>query len=147
MTYRVLKAAAAAACLLLMAGCSSYSGIAAVQRAAEAKDDLPAEIRNAPPGMPSDFRFLTEEAGVKYFAAESSDHATACIAAYPIDKPDQWVVGCGDRITADREIVTVSHIGQPTVKLVTTGFDTRALESEGWRKVHPNVLVGRATQP
>ncbi|GAB3569432.1 hypothetical protein GCM10027405_32640 [Arthrobacter alkaliphilus] len=41
----------------------------------------------------------------------------------------------------------LSHIGQPTVKLVTTGFDTRALESEGWRKVHPNVLVGRATRP
>lgn len=97
--------------------------------------------------MPSDFRLLTEDGGVKYFAAESSDHATACIVAYPLDKPDQWVSGCSDGIIGDREIVTVSHIGQPTVKFVTTGFDTRALESEGWRKVHANVLVGVVPRP
>jgi hypothetical protein len=47
----------------------------------------------------------------------------------------------------DREIVTVSHIGQPTAKLVTTGFDTRALEAEGWRKIHDNVLVGSVSRP
>ena len=73
----------AAAALLVLAGCSSYSGISAVRRTAEAKDDLPAEIRSVDPDMPSDFRFLTEDSGIKYFAAESSDHATACIAAYP----------------------------------------------------------------
>jgi hypothetical protein len=137
----------AAAALLVLAGCSSYSGISAVRRTAEAKDDLPAEIRSVDPDMPSDFRFLTEDSGIKYFAAESSDHATACIAAYPLDKPDQWVSGCSDRITGDREIVTVSHPGQPTVKLVTTGFDTRTIESQGWRKIHANVLVGTVTHP
>lgn len=139
--------AAAAAALLLLTGCSSYSGIAAVQRSAEAKDDLPAEIRIVNPNMPSDFRFLTEDAGVKYYAAESADHATACIAVYPVDNPDQWGTGCSGGITSVREIVTVSRIGQPTVKLVTTGFDTRDLESESWRKVHDNVLVGTVTRP
>ncbi len=97
--------------------------------------------------MPSGFRFLTEDAGVKYYAAENSDHTTACMAVYPVDKPDQWFTGCSDAITGDREIVTVSHIGQPTVTLVTTGFDTRSLESEGWRKIHDNVLVGAVTRP
>jgi hypothetical protein len=143
--YRVLMTTAAV--LLALAGCSSYSGITAVQRPAEAKDDFPDDILLSDPDMPSDFRLLTEDGGVKYFAAESSDHAIACIAAYPLDKPDQWVSGCSDGITGDREIVTVSHIGQPTVKFVTTGFDTRALESEGWRKVHANVLVGAVPRP
>jgi hypothetical protein len=143
MKYRELMTTAFVAALLVLTGCSNYSGITAVQRTAEAKDDLPAEVQSLDPKMPSDFRFLTEDAGVKYFAAESSDHASACILVYPVDKPDQWVTGCSDRITGDREIVTVGHIGQPTAKLVTTGFDTRALESEGWRKVHDNVLVSK----
>ncbi|MDQ0028787.1 hypothetical protein [Arthrobacter bambusae] len=143
----MLKAATATAALLALTGCSSYSGIAAVQRTAEAKDDLPAEIGRVNPQLPSGIRLLTEDAGVKYYAAESSDHTTACIAVYPIDKPDQWFTGCSDGIDSDREIVTISHIGQPTVKLVTTGFDTRALESDGWRKVHDNVLVGVVTRP
>ena len=147
MKYRTLQAATAGAVLLALTGCSSYSGIAAVQRTAEAKDDLPAEIGSVNPNLPSGFRFLTEDAGVKYYAAESPDHATACIAVYAIDKPDQWFAGCSDGITDDREVVTISHIGQPTVKLVTTGFDTRALESEGWRKIHDNVLVGTVTRP
>ena len=139
--------ATAATALLLMTGCSSYSGIAAVQRSAEAKDELPAQIRTVNPNMPTDFRFLTEDAGVKYFAAESADHTTACIAVYPVENPNQWGTGCSGGITSDREIVTVSHIGQPTVKLVTTGFDARNLESNGWRKVHDNVLVGTVTRP
>ena len=73
--------------------------------------------------------------------------ARACIAVYPVDKPDQWAIGCSEGITGDREIVTVNHTGQPTAKLVTTGFDTSALESGGWRKIHDNVLIGSATQP
>ncbi|PTT69986.1 hypothetical protein [Arthrobacter sp. HMWF013] len=147
MRYRVLTAAGAVAALLALTACSSYSGITAVQRASEARDDLPVEVRSVNPDMPSDYRLLTEDAGVKYFAAESPDHKTACIAVYPVDEPDQWTIGCADGIEDVREIVTVSHIGQPTAKLVTTGFDTRTLESEGWRKIHENVLVGTITRP
>lgn len=69
----MLKIAAAAAVLMALAGCSSYARITAVQRPAEAKDDFSVEIRNVDPKMPFDFRFLTEDSGVKYFAAESSD--------------------------------------------------------------------------
>lgn len=147
MKYRVLAAAGVVATLMALTACSNYSGITALQRASEARDELPVEIRNANPDMPSDYRLLTEDAGVKYFAAESPDHTTACIAVYPVDEPDQWTIGCADGIEDVREVVTVSHIGQPTAKLVTTGFDTRVLESEGWRKVHENVLVGGVSRP
>ncbi len=146
--YREMKSAAAAVALLLLAGLlAGCSGIAAVQRPAEAKDALPADIRSKDPEMPSGFRFLAEDDGVQYFAAESPERTTACIAAYPVDKPDQWMLACSDGITGEREIVTTSHMGQPTVKLVTTGFDTKALEAEGWRKVHANVLVGAVANP
>jgi hypothetical protein len=147
--YRTFTTAAVTAgvALLALTGCSSYPGITAVHRAARPQDDLPAEILNQDPDLPSDFRFLTEDSGVKYFASESPDFTTACIAVYPVDEPDQWVTGCSDGIKGEREVVTVSHIGQPTTKLVTTGFDTRALESEGWRKIRDNVLVGAVTRP
>ncbi|MGC0239541.1 hypothetical protein [Arthrobacter sp. SD76] len=114
----------------------------AVHREADTRDDLPADVRNANPNQPSDFRFLVEDAGIRYFASESEDFTKACIVVYPIYEPNQWSMGCSNAITSDREIVTVGHTGQPTAKLVTTGFDTRALESAGWRKVHENVLVG-----
>jgi hypothetical protein len=147
LTYRTLTITAIGAVLLALTACSSYSGITAAHRTAEAKDDLPAGIRLAGPDMPSDFRLLREDSGVKYFVAESSDYKTACIAVYPVDKSDQWIAGCSDGITGDREVVTVSHIGQATTKLVTTGFDTRGLESEGWRKIHDNILVGAVPRP
>ncbi len=142
-----MMSVAAAGAVLLLTGCSNYPGIAAVQRPAEAKDALPTHIRSEKADLPSDFRLLAEADGVKYFAAESPERTTACIAAYPVDKPDQWTLACSDGITGEREIVTTSHTGQPTVKLVTTGFDTKALEAEGWRKVHDNVWVGAVANP
>jgi hypothetical protein len=147
MKNRTLAAAAVGAALLVLTGCSSYSGITAVHRPAEPRDALPPGILPVNPDMPSDFRLLAEDAGVKYFAAESPDLRTACVAVYPVDKPDQWITGCSDGITNEREVVTVSHTGQPTVKLVTTGFDTRTLESDGWRKVHANILVSPSANP
>ena len=147
MRLEVLRAGLFGVLLLSLAGCSSYPGIAAVHRAAEPRDDLPAEIVNANQDQPSNFRLLVEQSGVKYFASESEDYMSACIAAYPIDEPQQWTLACSSGITNEREIVTSSHIGQPTVKFVTTGFDTRALETEGWKKIHDNILVGSSTRP
>ncbi|MCU1566975.1 MAG: hypothetical protein JWQ56_1912 [Pseudarthrobacter sp.] len=72
--YRTLTMTAIGAVLLALTACSSYSGITAAHRTAEAKDDLPAEVRLVDPDMPSDFRLLTEDAGVKYFVSESSDY-------------------------------------------------------------------------
>ena len=147
MKNRVSKAVAVTVVLLSLTACSGYQGITAVHREAGPRDDLPASVRNENPDLPSDFRFLVEDAGVKYLVAESEDFSRACIAVFPVEKPDQWSIGCSDGITSDREIVTVGHTGQPTAKLVTTGFETDALESAGWRKIHDNVLVGEAGRP
>lgn len=141
------KTAAITALLLSLTACSGYQGITAVHREMDARDNLPATVRNSNPDLPSDFKLLAEDAGVKYFAAESKDFTRACIAVYPVDKPDQWAIGCSEGITAHREVVTVSHTGQPTAKLVTTGFDTSDLEAAGWRKIHDNILIGSATSP
>ncbi|GAA2853199.1 hypothetical protein [Paenarthrobacter ilicis] len=143
MKHRLLLTVIAGTALVALTGCTSYTGIAAIQRAADARDDLPANVKSSDPDMPSNYRLLVEDADVRYLGAESQDHSVVCVAAVPALKPDQWVIGCSDGIINDREIVTVSHIGQPTVKLVTDNFDTQALESEGWRKIHSNVLVGR----
>ena len=73
MKNRVSKTLAIAAALLLLPACSGYQGIAAVHREVDARDNLPIDVRNASPDQPSDFRLLVEDAGVKYFAAESED--------------------------------------------------------------------------
>lgn len=147
MKYHVLCVVAMAAVGLLLSGCSSYGGMAALHRSAAASDVLPSELKflETNSGSPKNFLLLSEDAGVKYFAYESEDFTSACLAVYPIDKPTQWHVSCEDAVTGEREIVTIIGQDGRSAKLVTTGLHTAALENNGWRKIHENILVGFCT--
>lgn len=147
MKNHVLCVVVMAAIGLLLSGCSSYAGMAALHRPASVIDALPSELkfleRNS--GSPKNFLLLSEDAGVKYFAYESEDFTSACLAVYPLDKPAQWRVSCDEAVTGEREIVTVIGPDGRSAKLVTTDLDTASLENHGWRKVHENILVGFCT--
>lgn len=147
MRNHVLCVVVMAAIGLLLSGCSSYGGMAALHRPASVIDALPAELKflERNPGSPKKFLLLSEDAGVKYFASESEDFTSACLAVYPLDKPAQWEVSCDNGVTGQREIVTVIGPDGRSVKLVTTDLDTAPLENQGWRKIHENILVGFCT--
>lgn len=132
---------------LLLNGCSSYGGMSALHRPSLATDALPPELKFLEKnlGSPKNFLLLSEDAGVKYFAYESEDFTSACLAVYPLDKPAQWEVSCDNAVTKEREIVTVIGPDGQSAKLVTTGLDTAPLENQGWRKIHENILVGFCT--
>jgi hypothetical protein len=133
-----------AAGLLFLSGCSSYEGVMALHRGKTSQDELPSELKflETKAGSPKNFRLLSEDKGVKYFASESEDFTGACLALYPVNRPTQWHVSCSQGISADREIVTATGPDGASAKFVTTGFDTGTLEKTGWRKIHENILLG-----
>ncbi|MHA7305116.1 hypothetical protein ACX80E_07710 [Arthrobacter sp. TMN-49] len=132
-------AAAAGIAVLILSGCSGQAGLKALDRAATPEDKMPA-IVSLPEGVNSDsIRLLTTKDGVRYFAAQSDDARTACVAVVPTDVAGSHV-GCGNG-AGSGEIVTVSGMsGAFTTRLLADGSDTGKLES-GWTKVTDNILV------
>ena len=151
MRRRVLYRAAILAGALSVSACSSYEGIEALHGPPSDQDVLPVELafaarsqgdfaeRNS--GTVTDYRFLVEDNRMQYFAGESDDYTTACIAVYPLDDPAMWGLGCGTGASEGEEAAsTSSGTGAPAI-LVTTDFDADSLEDLPWRQIHENVLV------
>ena len=138
---------AASIAVLLLGGCSGQTGLSgqvelkALDRPATAEDTLPAMVK-LPEGMNVETtRLLVTHEGVQYFATESDDSRTACLAVVPVGGNAGWITGCngGDN---NGEIIMVSgHKGALPTKLVTDGFDSGTLESSGWIKIADNILV------
>ena len=123
---------------LLLGGCSNAAGIKALDRDATAEDALPEgfafeELAEQP-------RLLATRDGVKYFVARGRTAGTACVVALPeSDSKDGWA-GCGP-FSSDQVIVTTSGKDGTSTQLVRDGFDSKKLESEGWARVHENLLI------
>ncbi|MDQ0095286.1 hypothetical protein J2T21_003184 [Paeniglutamicibacter psychrophenolicus] len=126
---------------LLLAGCSGYTGVAALDRAAGPGDVLPPGITMIQDFDAASVRLLASHEGVKYFAGTTTDKTTACILVQPAGNDPDWVAGCGGAGAAG-EIVEVSGNNPArTVVLVRDDADTRDLEADGFTRLHTNVLV------
>ena len=86
-------------------------------------------------------RLLAEKDGVKYFAAKADATNEACVVIVPDTDPSLWVAGCGSLMNSGREVVTVNNATGKSAVFVDDGIDTKQWESEGWTKVHDNVLI------
>jgi len=135
-TFPVLTAALGA--VLLLGACSNAAGIKALDRPATAEDALPESF--AVDEFDGQTRLLATHDGVKYFGARGKDAGTACIAAVlETDPKDAWAA-CGP-FSSDPVIVTTSGKDGTETKLVRDGFDSKKLESEGWTRIHDNLLI------
>lgn len=125
---------------LLLSGCSGPAGLTALDRAATDDDTLPAFV-NLPEGVNrSSTRLLATKDGVRYFAAESDDARTACVAVVPSGEGPDWQVGCSDA-AGPGQIATVSgQNGTLSTILLADGSDTGKLEP-GWTKIADNIMV------
>lgn len=131
---------------LLLGGCASNGyGIAALKAPAGPKDVAPEDV-NLPFLEQVDaatLRFLVEDDGRQYFAAQSTDGAQACLAVFHVDQQVTDYAGCGVAVgSSSNRIVTVSGQDRRSAVLVRDNADTAQLESEGLRRVHQNVYVG-----
>ncbi|MBP1234015.1 hypothetical protein JOE40_003658 [Arthrobacter sp. PvP102] len=87
-------------------------------------------------------RLLAAEKGVSYFAAKSDGTREACVVVVPDANPSLWVAGCGS-MASGGEVVTVSSATSASAVLVVDGTNTNQWESEGWIKLHNNILTSR----
>ncbi|TQS87800.1 hypothetical protein EU811_22115 [Arthrobacter sp. TS-15] len=131
---------------LLLGGCASNGyGIAALKAPAGPKDVVPEDVK-----LPfleqvdaTTLRFLVEEDGRQYFAAQSTDGAQACLAVFHLDQQITDYAGCAVAAgSSSNKIVTVSGTDRRPAALVRDNADTAQLESEGLRRIHQNVYVG-----
>ncbi len=126
---------------LLLAGCSGYTGVAALDRAAGPGDALPPGITMMEDFDAASVRLLAAHEGVRYFAGTTTDKTTACLLIQPAGNDPDWVAGCGGAGAAG-EIVEVSGSNPArTAVLVRDDADTRDREAGGFIRLHPNVLV------
>ena len=126
---------------LVLAGCSGYTGVGELDRAAGPEDVLPPGITMTEDFDAASVRLLAAHGGTRYFAGTTTDKATACILVHPAGNEPDWIAGCGGA-GATGEIVEVSSTNPArTVVLVRDDADTRDREAEGFTRLHTNVLV------
>jgi len=131
--------AAALGAALLLGGCSNAARISALDRDATAEDALPSGFSAENDAASETTRLLATHDGVKYFVS-ATDAGGSCLFVVPEANPGLGSAGCKESPTTGGEIITVSGRVSPA-KLVTDGFDSKKLESEGWTKIHENLLV------
>lgn len=138
MSFPIVVAASIAVALL--SGCSAESGLKALDSAATDEDALPAFVTLQEQVDRDSSRLLAIRNGVRYFALQSEDARTTCLAVVPPDVDPDWQVGCSDARRSG-EIVNMSSLkGSLSTILLGDDSDTEKLEP-GWTKIADNILV------
>ena len=138
MSFSLVIAAGIAA--LLLSGCSGESGLKALDRASTTEDVLPAFVTLQEQVDRDSSRLLATRSGVRYFALQSEDARTACLAVVPSGTDPDWQLGCSEGRRSG-EIVNMSSLkGSLSTILLGDDSDTGKLEP-GWTKIADNILV------
>jgi hypothetical protein len=136
---RMVLAAVMGLAALLVAACGGPEGVAAFEVEAAPRDALPSYLKAAELDAASS-RLLAESDGVAFYAAKPAADGAASAACIVIDGErdgSSWVVGCSEKAPVATGIDGVRAM------LVTDGFDSSKLQQDGWRELHPNLLVKR----
>lgn len=129
---------------LVLGGCSMSDDYGALETPAGPDDVLPdgVELRFPVEIDEATLRLLVEDGDRKYFGAESSDGAQACVAVFSAEQQFGAFAGCGAaKASPANRIITVGGPDGRTTALVRDNADTERLESEGLRRIHQNVYV------
>jgi hypothetical protein len=138
--YTVPLITAVLGAAILLGGCTAPSGLKALDQAT-AEDKMPEGINFQGTDVNTEHaRLLASKDGVKYFAAKNENTHEACLVIAPEANPSLWVAGCSTYARGGEVIKVTGPTGVSAV-LVTDGTDTGQLQSEGWTKVHDNVLT------
>ncbi|MBP2414476.1 hypothetical protein JOF48_003275 [Arthrobacter stackebrandtii] len=134
-----------AAGVLLLSACGGSPGLAALDRAATAQDELPADVEFSPGFEAASVRLLATENGLKFYAAQGADRRTVCLAVVSVEGPGGWTAGCGTLATAGTLVDVGSGPLEVSAALTADGTTAELMESDGWTKVHENVYIREFT--
>jgi hypothetical protein len=125
---------------LLLSSCSVPSGFKALERAATASDELPADLNFGEQEV--DKVLLVAEAdGNKYFLGQNAEKSNACLAVIPMESPSGWHTSCTPGRAGEGMLLGTSGPSRESSMLVSDGYDTKELEASGYKKIHENILV------
>lgn len=125
--------------LLALAGCSSATGIADLDRAATEADRWPGDPSQLE-GLDRDSaRLLATHGGARYFAVSSQDQQVACLFKFAGSSAGEAVGGCGGVGSAG--IIVDVTAPSTRMMLVRSDADLADLEEAGWTRIHENVLI------
>jgi hypothetical protein len=142
----LVKMAAGAAVLLLVAGCGGpKSSVSALAAPPAAGDKLPAHVELPPEADPDSTRLLAERDDLAFYTARIAP-AGYCMVIVNQKIDSNWVSGCGGSpprqfTPGDPSPIEVSGAGGVRAKLAMDGYDPREDLAAGWEQLHPNLLV------
>jgi hypothetical protein len=126
--------------MAMLAGCSGHgAGLEVLGREPAGGDLVPAEVAAAGGLEEGTTRLLAEADGKAYYVSEiagpAHDLCLSLLAGEDKAEPVDWTHGCSAGIP-----LTVERSGV-RAQLVPDGFDASSLIEQGWRQLHPNLLV------
>uniref|UniRef100_UPI0040341EC5 hypothetical protein n=1 Tax=Glutamicibacter sp. AOP38-B1-38 TaxID=3457680 RepID=UPI0040341EC5 len=127
--------------VLALTACSGHSGIQALDEQFASEDALPAAVDLGDAIDRESSRHLTTHEQVRYFVAASPDSSLGCIIVVPPGADPHWFSGCSSLGATDVIMTASTPPSGLAASLVRDDADTRELESEGWIRIHDNVLV------
>jgi hypothetical protein len=136
---RIFAATILVAAMAPLSACSSHTGIHALERPAVSTDSLPFEVALEDPIDRGSARLLTTHEQTRYFAAASQGSTDGCIIVVPSGISPEWYAGCG--LLGSTDAIVTASSGTKAAALVRDDADTQAQESEGWTRIHDNVLI------
>lgn len=139
--HRISVTAVFLGATMLLGGCSGQPGIEALERPAVSEDALPTGINMGGNIKAESARLLTTHDQIRYFVATSSDSTEGCVIIVPAGQNSQSFAGCGLLGASDVIVTAAKTPGKHAAALVRDYADTRALESDGWLRIHGNILI------
>ena len=128
---------------LLLSGCGGTTGLAALDRPATAEDTLPGHVTIPPEVEPESVRLLVEDGRFQYYGSQDADRRLGCFLIVATDKAEDQVTSCVEMKAQPFNVAVAAPVAGISASFVADGFNTAQLESEGWTKIHDNVLVQR----
>jgi hypothetical protein len=124
---------------LLLGGCSgtSYTGFKALEREAT-EADSPPKVPNLDQFELEKVLLVSEANGKKYYLGQGKQGRPSCLIVEAAN-PSFSHSACSDSL--QDEMLRMSGPDQKSAVLVSDGYDTKELESNGLTKIHPNILV------
>ncbi|WP_404289658.1 hypothetical protein [Glutamicibacter arilaitensis] len=138
---RIFAVAICIGTILPLSACSGHTGVQALERQSTPSDVLPTGIDLPDTFDRESLRLLTTHEQVQYFVASSPDSSEGCIIIVPPGADPQWFSGCSDMGATDVIVTASTTPGNKSASLVRDDADTRTLESEGWTRIHGNILI------
>ncbi|MGW6172332.1 hypothetical protein ACWF5H_02460 [Arthrobacter sp. NPDC055138] len=152
MMRTLIKLTAGAAVLLVLAGCTSGARSEPSNPGASADlIDAPAVDSGNGAVQSSNKQLLAEEGGYRFYSlvplagsSESSGGASLCVV---IQEGTSEAVGCGDSATSYVGWGVDGTSGFLEAKLAFNGYEASKDLAQGWRYLHPNLLVRGLDDP